>query len=137
MKLKIACFFLLVCLAGSACKKYVDVTNPDTLTDPEYWKDENSVRTYNWEFYNLFIGFGNAGGTNGDFYFSTFNDDQCPSGFAQYSPTTPATNGDWTFGMIRKANIMLERIDGVAMDDAAKNHWKGVARFFRALQYYK
>jgi len=32
---------------------------------------------------------------------------------------------------------MLERIDGVAMNDEAKNHWKGIAHFFRALQYFR
>jgi hypothetical protein len=137
MKFKIVYWSLLVCIAGASCKKYVDVNNPDALTDPAYWKDENSVRTYNWEFYNLFAGFGNGSSTNGDFYFATFNDDQCPSGFSQYPTTTPATNGDWSFGYIRKANIMLERIDLVAMSDEAKNHWRGVARFFRALQYFR
>ncbi len=32
---------------------------------------------------------------------------------------------------------MLERIDQVPMADEAKNHWKGVARFFRAFQYFQ
>src|SRR5690349_9180902 len=138
MKFKKAYLYLLmVLLSGASCRKYVDVTNPDTLTDPGYWKDENSVRAYAWEFYNLFPGFGNGSSTNGDFYFTTFTDDQASSSFSQYAQTTPASNGDWTFGYVRKANIMLERIDQVAMSDEAKNHWKGIARFFRALQYYK
>ncbi|WP_205510947.1 RagB/SusD family nutrient uptake outer membrane protein [Longitalea arenae] len=137
MKFNKAYLFLLMLLAGASCSKYIDKDNPDTLTDPEFWKDENSVRAYNWEFYNLFPGFGNGSSTNGDFYFTTFTDDQLPSGFSQYQQTTPATNGDWTFTYIRKANVMLERIDVVAMSDDAKNHWRGIARFFRALQYYK
>jgi hypothetical protein len=137
MKFNKVCLYLLMLLAVTSCKKYVDVTNPDTLTDPDYWKDENSVRTYGWELYNMFAGYGNGSSTNGDFYFTTFTDDQCPSGFSQYAQTTPATNGDWSFSNIRKANIMLDRIDGVAMTDEAKNHWKGIARFFRALQYYR
>jgi hypothetical protein len=124
-------------LAVTSCKKYIDVTNPDTLTDPEYWKDENSVRAYAWEFYNMFPGFGNGSSTNGDFYFTTFTDDQCPSSFTQYAQTTPASNGDWSFTNVRKANILLERIEGVAMSDEAKNHWKGIARFFRGLQYFR
>jgi len=32
---------------------------------------------------------------------------------------------------------MLERIDIVNMPDEARNHWKGIAHFFRALQYFK
>jgi len=127
---------IMVCCA-TACKKYVDVTNPDTLYDPTYWKNENSVRTYAWEFYNMFAGYGNGTATNGDFYFPTLTDDQAAATFTQYPLTTAATNGEWNFSMIRKANIMLERIDGVSMTDEAKNHWKGIARFFRAMRYYQ
>jgi len=145
---------LMICL-GSACKKYIDVTNPDTLTDPAFWKSENSVRTYSWEFYNSFPGFGNGSSINGDFYFPSLTDDQAPASFTQFPQTTPTTSTDWTintttvsstgvptyymvsFGYIRKANIMLERVDIVPMADEAKNHWKGVACFFRAFQYFQ
>jgi len=139
MKLSITHWALVVtalCM-GSACKKYVDVNNPDSLVDPTFWKTENSVRAYNWEFYNLFAGFGNGTSTNGDFYFPTLHDDQAAPGLYVYPAAPAPSNGDWFFGYIRKANIMLERIDGVAMPDEAKNHWKGVAHFFRALQYFK
>jgi hypothetical protein len=122
---------------GTACKKYIDVDNPDSLVDPTYWKNENNVRAYNWEFYNLFMGFGNGSSLNGDFYYPSITDDQVPAGLTQFAKNASPTNGDWFFGYIRKANIMLERIDIVPMADEAKNHWKGVARFFRALQYFK
>jgi len=128
---------LILFFAGTACKKYVDVTNPDSLVDPEYWKNENSVRTYAWEFYNLFSGFGNGSATNGDFYFFPLTDDQAAATYTQFPQTTAASNSDWTFSYVRKANIMLERIDGVDMPDEAKNHWKGIGHFFRALQYFK
>jgi len=123
--------------AVTGCKKYVDVTNPDTFTDPEYWKNENSVKSYSWEFYNLFPGYGNAGSTNGDFYYPPLTDDQAPSGFTQFPLTTAATNTSWDFGYVRKANIMLERIPIVDMPAEAKNHWAGIARFFRGFQYFK
>ena len=126
--------FLLIILFSTACKKYVDVTNPDTLVDPDYWKNENSVRTYSWEFYNMFPGFGNTSLLNGDFYFPTLTDDQAAATFTQFPTSTASSNADWSFSNIRKANIMLERIDGVSMPDEAKNHWKGVARFFRAFR---
>jgi len=142
-----------ICM-GTACKKYIDVTNPDTLVDPTFWKTENSVRTYAWEFYNSFPGFGNNSNANGDFYFPTLSDDQASPSLAQFPANPPVTNADWTinttylvgsswtyafvsFGYIRKANVMLERVDLVPMADEAKNHWKGVAHFFRALQYFK
>ncbi|MGZ4020329.1 MAG: RagB/SusD family nutrient uptake outer membrane protein [Flavisolibacter sp.] len=118
----------------TACSKYVDKDVPDQFVDPSYWSGENNVKAYSWEFYNLFTGFGT--GTNGDFYFSTFTDDQASSGFQNYAVSAPATSGAWSWYYVRKANIMLERIDGVPMADEAKNHWKGVARFFRAFDYF-
>jgi len=130
-------FLLLLLFAEMGCKKYVDVTSPDTLVDPSYWKNENSVRTYAWEFYNMFTGFGNASATNGDFYFPTLTDDQAAATFTQFPTSTASTNSEWRFTNIRKANIMLERIGDVAMSDEAKNHWKGIARFFRAFQYFR
>lgn len=139
MKFKKIYFLLLLSIViGSftGCKKFVDVTNPDTFTDPAFWKNENSVRSYNWEFYNLFTGFGNGSSTSGDFYFSAFSDDQATSSFTQFPLTTASQNGNWSFGFIRKSNIMLERIDQVDMSDEAKKHWKGIAHFFRAFQYY-
>src|SRR6201991_1849530 len=138
---------LLIISMETACKKYVDVTNPDTLTDPGFWKNENNVRAYSWEFYDAFPGFGNGSSLNGDFYFPTLTDDQAPVGFTQFPQTTAVSNNDWgtgisstvffSFGYIRKANIMLDRIDAVDMADEAKNHWKGIGRFFRALTYFK
>ena len=117
----------LAIIALPACSKYLNKTNPDTEVDPSYWRDENSVRTYNWEFYNLFSGFGNGSGT-GDFYFTSFTDDQISSSFSQFPVTTAASDGAWDFSMIRKANIMLQRIDQVNMDSTAKRHWTGCWR---------
>lgn len=136
-RIKTIAIVVLLLAGATSCKKYVDVTSPDTLTDPGYWKTENSVRTYSWEFYNLFAGYGNGSSTNGDFYWQSFTDDQDPESYTQFPTTAASSNGDWSFSYIRKANIMLERIDGVPMADEAKNHWKGVARFFRALQYFR
>src|SRR6476661_2150495 len=121
-------------LFSAGCSKYVEKDVPDQFTDPSFWSGENNVKAYAWEFYNLFTGFGT--GTSGDFYFSTFNDDQATTGFQNYAVSAPATNGNWSWTYVRKANIMLERIDAVPMSDEAKNHWKGVARFFRAFDYF-
>lgn len=136
-KIKYLALVIFVLAAAASCKKFVDVTSPDTLTDPGFWKSENSVRTYSWEFYNLFAGYGNGSSTNGDFYWNSLTDDQDPETFTQFPATAASSNGDWSFAYIRKANIMLERIDNVPMSDEAKNHWKGIARFFRALQYFR
>src|SRR6476469_5150325 len=111
---------LVLIVSAVSCKKFVDVTNEDTLVDPSFWKNENSVRSYSWEFYNMFVGYGNGTATNGDFYFPTLTDDQAAATFTQFPTSTASSNSDWSFTNVRKANIMLERIDGVAMPDEAK-----------------
>ncbi|MXV49530.1 RagB/SusD family nutrient uptake outer membrane protein [Pedobacter sp. HMF7647] len=126
-----------ICLAlsiFSSCTKDLDKDTPDQFTDDNFWTSENNVRTYNWSFYSLFTGFGT--GTTGDFYFSSFTDDQAASTFQNFALTAPTTSSDWNWTYIRKANIMLERIDQVPMSDEAKRHWKGVAHFFRAMDYF-
>ncbi|HWC55306.1 MAG TPA: RagB/SusD family nutrient uptake outer membrane protein [Chitinophagaceae bacterium] len=127
-------FIMALCIFSASCSKYVEKDVPDQFTDPSFWSGEDNVKAYSWEFYNLFTGFGT--GTTGDFYFSTFTDDQASPGFQNYAVSAPTTSSAWNWTYIRKANIMLERIDQVPMSDEAKNHWKGVARFFRAYDYF-
>lgn len=124
----------LLYLALAGCTKFVDKGLPDTFDDNDFWTTEDKIKTYSWEFYNMFTGFGNGSGT-GDFYFTSFTDDQAAPTFANYAVSAPASSSEWDFAFIRKANIMLERIDQAPISDEAKNHWKGVARFFRAFRY--
>lgn len=121
-------------LSLTGCSKYLETEVPDQFTDDIYWTSENNVRTYSWEFYNLFTGFGT--GTTADFYFSTFSDDQAATGLATWPTVAAASNSAWDWTYIRKANILLNRVGIVPMDDAAKNHWRGIARFFRAFDYF-
>lgn len=127
-------FISLLAILSTSCTKDLEKDTPDQFSDENYWKSENSVRSYNWGFYELFTGFGT--GTTGDFYFSTFNDDQASTSFQNFQVSAPATSGAWDFSSVRKANIMLERIDKVDMSSDAKLHWKGIARFFRAMVYF-
>ena len=133
-QLKIFSFIALIVFLVPGCSKYLDKDTPDQFSDDNFWSSENNVRTYSWGFYDLFTGFGT--GTTGDFYFSSFTDDQAATGFQNFAVSAAATNTAWDWSYIRKANILLERADAVPMSAEAKNHWKGVARFFRALDYF-
>ncbi|WP_129715383.1 RagB/SusD family nutrient uptake outer membrane protein [Pedobacter sp. SYP-B3415] len=126
--------FSFIAAVLASCTKDLNVDTPDQFSDDNFWTSENNVRSYSWGFYNLFTGFGT--GTSADFYFSTLSDDQNAATFQNFTLTAPPTSGDWDWSYIRKANIMLERIDQIAMSDDAKRHWKGVARFFRAMDYF-
>lgn len=125
----------LLFVAG--CSKYVDKEPPDQFSDLDFWNSENNVKTFAWGFYNDMITGYNEGWSLGRFYFSSFNDDQANPTFEQFDKNAPASDGNWDFDDIRKANLMIARIQQVPMDEAAKNHWTGVARFFRAWRYFR
>nr|WP_295873854.1 RagB/SusD family nutrient uptake outer membrane protein [uncultured Chitinophaga sp.] len=124
-------------LTGTGCKKYVDKGQIDKFDDNNFWKSEDNVRIYSWNFYSVFSGYGNNA-TFGDFYFTSLSDDQVGASLKNFTLTVPSDIGGtkWNFEMVRRANLLLERIDRVPTSDETKNHWKGFARFFRAYCYY-
>ena len=134
---KIVLLSLGVTLLAS-CSDYLERGSKVKFTDDNYWTSESNVKTFAWGFYDRFFGYGNASSTNGDFYWTTFSDDQAlHSGINTFPTAAPASSTDWNnaYIYIRKANLLLERVDKVPMTDEAKNHYKGIARFFRAFEY--
>lgn len=126
---------LIGLLALGSCTKDLELTAPDQFSDETFWTSENNVRAYNWGFYNMFVGYGT--GTTADFYFPAMTDDQAASSFTNFPTSAAATNGNWDWAQIRKANIMIDRVKGMtSLSQEAKNHWEGVARFFRAYDYF-
>lgn len=130
-------FLLLVGLCFSACQEDFLTRQPfDRATDDTYWTNEENVRTFAWGFYqNFFWGYG-EGYAWGD-YFSgqSLNDDFAPTNPPQFPDDVPTSGGGWTFSLVRKANLMIERVKTVPMDEESLRHWIGVGRFFRALEY--
>lgn len=120
--------------AVSCSKEFLDRGSKVVFTDQNFWTSENNVKSYCWEFYNLFTGFGT--GTNGDFYFTTFTDDQAARAMDLFPTTAPASNSHWDYTYIRKANLLLLRVPQMDMlSPEAAAHYLGVARFFRAFEY--
>ncbi len=130
-------FTLAVLLAGalSSCSKdFLDRGSKVVFSDDNFWTSGNNVKSYCWEFYNLFAGYGT--GTNGDFYFTTFTDDQAARSMDLFPTAAPASNSHWDYTYIRKANLLLQRVPQMEMLTTEEaNHYLGVARFFRAFEY--
>lgn len=122
----------------TACKKdFLDRYPQDDLTDDTYWTSENNVRTFAYGFYTLyFSGYGSSYTFGRYFSGQSLNDDFAPSNPPQFTKNIPASGGGWSFSAVRKANLFIERVQQVPMNDEAIKHWTGVGRFFRALEYY-
>lgn len=129
-------------MAGMVLLTGCDLLNndPDTdFTKQNYFTNEKNVELYCNYFYNEFSGYGNNG-TYGVFYFPTLNDNQAEKGLTPWSYLNiPATSSTWqnSYKEIRRANILIEKLPGVEMAEANKNHWMGLARLYRGYQHYK
>ena len=129
---------LLATIVLLGCKKdFLERPPLDQLTDNNYWTNENNVRTFAWGFYPAYFSGYGSGFTWGR-YFSgqSLNDDFAPSAPDQFTKTIPSKGGGWSFTWVRKANILINRVQGVPMSDEAKAHWTGIGRFFRGMEYF-
>jgi hypothetical protein len=160
MKSKIIIFISAILLVFTSCNDLLDRPQLTSKTDENYWKSEIDLRFYCNEYYNYcFVGYSVAWGgahismapmigflTNDDIMVSGNQRNlevSIPSSRGTTSMTTDLflesyTGPNWNFSWVRKANLMLDRInthmEGVLTEDA-KNHWIGIARFFRGMEY--
>lgn len=137
MKSKIISVLAAALLVATGCKKdFLTRLPQDALEDTSYWTSENNIRTFSYGFYpNYFSGYG-SGFTWGKFFSGqSLNDDFAPTTPTPFTKVIPASGGGWSFAWVRKANIMINRVQTAPISDDAKKHWTGVARFFRAMEY--
>ncbi|MFO8001627.1 MAG: RagB/SusD family nutrient uptake outer membrane protein [Marinilabilia sp.] len=134
--LKISLIFAAFIALMSCEDDFLDKQPIDQMTDGNYWTSEANVETFSYGFYaHFFDGYG-SGWTWGDYFTGqSLNDDFAPTTPTPWTKNVPTSGGGWSFSYVRKANLMLERIDEIPMSEEATNHWKGVARFFRGLEY--
>lgn len=122
------------------CNKYLDLKPLDSNSDSTNWTSESAIETYSWKFYGYLseLSYG-SGWTRGQYHAEGLTDDYATESFVEFTKTIPNSSGTWNtnYDRIREANIMLNRIDLVPnLSENAANHWRGVARFFRALYHY-
>lgn len=129
---------VIIAFTMTSCDGFLNQPPYDDFTDEEYWQNEDQARTYMYGFYtSVFAGYG-TGTSHGPFLMGQTLNDDFASDVEQQDLTplvVPEADGSWSFSSIRKANYVLESVDRMDASAAAKNHWRGVARFFRACYY--
>jgi hypothetical protein len=138
MKNKIIALFL-VAFAFASCESYLDRAPMDSNSDATNWSSESALEIYAWSLYANFEGYG-SGWTRGQYLSEAMSDDYVQDSYAKPTESAPSANSAWSnpYEEIRRANILLSRVDQVpGLSEASANHWKGVAKFFRAQQYFK
>ena len=129
---------VILAFTMTSCDSFLNQPPYDDFTDEEYWQNEDQARTYMYGFYtSIFSGYG-SGASHGSFLMGQTSNDDFASDMEQKNLTpevVPEADGSWSFSNIRKANYALASIDRIDATPAVKNHWRGVARFFRACYY--
>ncbi|MGJ1321777.1 RagB/SusD family nutrient uptake outer membrane protein [Sphingobacterium faecium] len=162
MKLNKHIIAVLLSAAGlvSCNKDLLDRSETTKVIDAEFWRNQSDIRLYANDFYtNFFVGYNSGFGVafaplRGYNWSDDFTSEGTQASFESTVPTTrgPLTNTtlpttdmltqysgpSWNFYWVRKANVMLNRIENKAKPNLSPeeyNHWTAVAKFFRAFEY--
>jgi hypothetical protein len=153
---KYICIVFLFSFLASCKKDILDRPPLTTYVDDVYWRNEEDLRMYANAFYpQFFNGFATAFTVD---YTPvrgyTFNDDlTSKNAQSSFETSIPSSRGSvseiadwmltyggptWDFAWVRKANVMIDRLETVAkpkITDEAFRHWTAVARFFKGIEY--
>lgn len=134
---------LATAVSFSSCDDFLTRDPQDTVTDvPSFWNNEENLRTSFLDYYTYFFPGYCSSWERADNFAETnvadWTDDnaqEVATLFTKVAPTSDA--GNWNFKKIRNMNLLLSRIQSSTLGEEAKNHWSGVARLFRAMEYAK
>ena len=150
-------YSLFACALFFSCKK--DVLDRPPLTsyvDNNFWRNEDDIRMYANAFYtNYFVGF-NTGFTvdytpvRGYIFSDDLTSRNAQSNFESSVPSSRGSTAEgatwldtyagptWDFAWVRKANVLMDRLDKEAKPNISADgykHWMAVARFFKGFEY--
>lgn len=133
---------LIACLTISlvSCNKFLDRPPLTQENDETAWTSEEKLRLYANKYYlDFFPGYGTGYSTTGAPLVNyTNSDDILVLGNAPNFTRSVPNSAIWSYSLIRSINIMIDRIETRMTDvltPAARDHWLGVARFFRGWRY--
>ena len=122
-------FLLLIFIVG--CDDFLNRPPLTQENDETAWTSEEKVRLYANKFYTSFF----SGYSSGR---SLFSDDIVQRGnqgnFTRQVPNSKI----WNMRTLRSINIMIDRVSNRMsniLSEEAYNHWIGIGRFFRAMEY--
>ncbi|MCG8311212.1 MAG: RagB/SusD family nutrient uptake outer membrane protein [Cytophagales bacterium] len=127
-------------LMFSGCNEdYLEKLPKDQLTEATTFTTNANFETFAWGFYNTFPGYWNLTPINRE----RGSDLMINNSGTQGDPLlwqlkiVPSSSSTWTdaYVNIRRANLMLDNIDGSLLSDEDKDHWRSVGYFFRAYEY--
>ncbi len=133
MKMKNSIYLLLI-LAVVSCKKDLNLKPFDKLNPDNAFNTEQDLQLYATSFYKI-LPDGNAI-IRGD-VMSDYMAGKDVNTFIQRDAYSATQSSGWSWGDLRNINYFLEHYNQAKISDEAKNHYAGIARFFRAMFYFE
>jgi starch-binding outer membrane protein, SusD/RagB family len=131
---KISILFAVLLISLTACEDYLDRGSLDKMDDGNFWTSENNMRMYaNGSYSVYFQGYGQGAASGNFFTYGTWSDEYASA--TQWTPNVATSGNGWTFFLVRRHNVMIERVEDMPVEEEAKNHWRGIGRFLRAMEY--
>ena len=124
--------WLLLCLSVvtlSACD--ITLYPEDKITPGSYFRNETDLQLFTNNFYTSLPGGTGIYADEADIIINPALDDAISC-----QRIIPETGGGWSWGTLRQINYFLENSHRCE-DQAVRNHYDGIARFFRAFFYYE
>jgi len=120
------------------CEEYLDKQPQSAFPDsPSFWSGETALEMETNYFYAEFAGASYGTAHNGGFYAESISDDY-EGGYSEFPSSIPSGAGVWSasYQEIRRANIILTRMQSMDISDEVRKHYEGFARFYRAMQHF-
>ena len=134
--------FIIVCMALTfvGCSKFLEREAITEVTDETAWENETNLRLYSNKYYpGFFTGYGLKFSYSGSALMGyQFSDDVFLMGNQGNFGRSVPNSGIWGMGTIRSINTMITRMDTRMKDKLspeAFDHWMGIGRFFRGMEY--
>ena len=126
--------FLVMLVALSSCSKFLDKAPLDKLTPDQAFSNENNLKLYVNSFYAQMLPDGPTI-YKGDVMADITVPNSVPTYISGKLSSQDATG--WSCGNLRNVNYFLEHYNNPVIPIKVRNHYAGIARFFRALFYYQ
>jgi len=130
-------------LSFVSCKKFLDRTPLDQVSEPEFWKTPQQLDAYIVGKYDWLPGQLGANAQVG-YYADDVSSDNMVNGLAynkflngNESAITPASGGAWNWGAIREINIFFDNYKKCTTPFATYQQTYGEACFLKALRYHQ
>ena len=124
---------LLLSISLSSCKGFLDSDPVDRLVPESFFSNESDLQLYANSFYQRGLPSGLSvvqSDEMGDYTAKI----QSPKFIA--GSFDAVDQGTWSFTDLRNINYFLVHFDNPSIPQEARNHYEGVARFWRALFYF-